>query len=253
MDAAQRNSRLESVTELVKLAIKSAEGGQWDAAIQHLDEAGSAFWTIPPEHPDTNKRDARWCAVGAAIEEGKGQLALRAGQIPEGAFHLDAGVKLRLEEEAAGGTPPPMALLVGLVNLTGAYHRLGRFEEALKANALALERLQPIDSGRRRASSSRPRPSVRQPPVAARPARRGHGHAGTLGRARRPARRVRCPGRAAAPHRDLRRARARRRQGRQPGRGDAPVAVGGRRRVGALRAQPASRPRRRSPTSSRRR
>lgn len=144
-DAAQRDQKLDAVTELVKLAIKAAEGGQWDAAGQQLDEAAAAYAPIAAEHPDTHKKDARYCSVGAAISEGKGQLALRAGQLPEGVFHLEAAIGLRRDEEAAGGKPPPMALPVTLVNLTGAYHRMGRLDDALRVNGLALERLAPIE------------------------------------------------------------------------------------------------------------
>lgn len=148
MEAAVRVSRLEAVTELVKLAVKAAESGHWDEAARQLEEASGAYQVIPAEDPTLppGKKDVRYLSLGAAIAEGRGQLALRAGQIEEGAFHMEAAVKLRLEEEAAGGKPPPMSLPVGLVNLTGACHRLGRFDDAMRYNALAIERLQPVEA-----------------------------------------------------------------------------------------------------------
>jgi len=147
MEPAVREAKLDAVTELVKLAIKSAESGNWDAALQNLDEAASAYQPIPPDNAalPAGKKDPRYLGVGAAIAEGKGQLALRGGQVEEGVFHLEAGVKLRLDEEVAGGSPPPLSLSIGLVNLTGACHRLGRFDDALRYNGMAIERLRPID------------------------------------------------------------------------------------------------------------
>lgn len=148
MEAAVRESKLEAVTGLVKLAMKAAEGGHWDSATQQLEEAGGALQVIPAELPGapTRQKDPRYLGLAAAISEGRGQLALRAGQIEEGAFHMEAAVKLRLEEEAAGGKPPPLSLPVGLVNLTGACHRLGRLDDAVRYNALAIERLRPLDT-----------------------------------------------------------------------------------------------------------
>ncbi len=146
MEPAVRQAKLDAVTELVKLAIKSAETGNWEAASLHLDEAANSYQPIPADDPALGgKRDARYLGVGASIAEGKGQLALRGGQVEEGVLHLEAAVKLRLEEEAAGGSPPPLSLSIGLVNLTGACHRLGRFDDALRYNGLAIERLKPLD------------------------------------------------------------------------------------------------------------
>lgn len=139
MEPAQRQAKLDAVSELVRLAIRSAESGNWDGAAQHLDEAASAF------HPVPAGDDQRYHGVGAAIQEGKGQLALRAGHVEEGVYHLEAGLAHRAREEAAGGTPPPLAIAVNLVNLTGACHRLGRVQQALTFNARAIERLEPLD------------------------------------------------------------------------------------------------------------
>jgi|GEM_PF-1556383 len=146
MEPAVREAKLDAVTELVKLAIKSAETGNWEAASQHLDEAAVSYQPVPADKLAlAGKRDARYIGIGASIAEGKGQIALRAGQVEEGIVHLEAAVKLRLEEEAAGGSPPPLSLSIGLVNLTGACHRVGRMDDALRFNAMAIERLKPID------------------------------------------------------------------------------------------------------------
>jgi tetratricopeptide (TPR) repeat protein len=142
MEPIARDAKLEAVTELVKLAVKAAESGQWEASEQHLEEAAAAYQTVPA---GAAGKDARYLGVGAAIAEGKGQLALRAGQLEEGVFHIEAAVKLRLEEEAAGGAPPPLSLPISLVNLTGACHRLGKLDDALRYNAMALERLGPME------------------------------------------------------------------------------------------------------------
>ncbi len=143
MEPAARQAALEAVTELVKLAIKSAEGGNWPGAAGHLDAAAAAYAPIPAELD--GKKDPRHIGVGAAIAEGKGQVALRSGKVEEGLAHLESGVNMRLEEEASGGQPPPLSLAVGLVNLTGACHRLGRIDDAIKYNAMAIDRLRPLD------------------------------------------------------------------------------------------------------------
>ena len=147
MEAAQRDAKLEAVNELIRLAVRAAEGGHWDSAAQYLDEASGTFQTIPAESPSQQpgKRDPRYLGLAGALSEGKGQLALRGGEIEEGAFHLETAIKMRLEEEAAGGTPPPLSLALALVNLTGAYHRLGKVEDSLRVNAQAIERLTPME------------------------------------------------------------------------------------------------------------
>lgn len=142
MEPAIREAKLDAVSELVRLAIRSAETGHWDGASQHLDEASAAYQAIPPA---AAAKEARYLAVGAAIAEGKGQLALRAAHVEEGVYHLEQAVALRAAEEEAGGSPQPLPLSVSLINLTGACHRLGRFDDALRYNQLALERLRPLD------------------------------------------------------------------------------------------------------------
>lgn len=146
MDADTRNGLLDGVTELVKLAIRAAESGHWDSALQQLDEAGAAYDKIPPVAEGAVGREPRYLGLGAAIAEGKGQIGLRAGKVEAGMVSLEAALALRLAEEDAGGTPPPMAIPVSLVNLTGAAHSLGKMDDALRYNTKAIERLRPLDA-----------------------------------------------------------------------------------------------------------
>lgn len=146
MDAETRKVMLDTVTELVKQAIRAAEAGHWDSALQQLDEAGVAFEAIPPVAEGASGKDPRYLGLGAAIAEGKGQIGLRSGKVEAGMVSLQAALELRLAEEAAGGAPPPMAIPVSLVNLTGAAHSLGRVDEALAFNTRAIERLRPLDA-----------------------------------------------------------------------------------------------------------
>ncbi len=139
MDAKERETRLNGVTGMLQQAIRAAEKGDWATAKTHIDEAETTFLALPEE------RDPKWLGLAAALAEGRGQLALRGGKTEEALPHLEDGIRLRKEEATAGGTPPPLSIAVALVNLTGAYHRLGQADKALEYNRQARETLATID------------------------------------------------------------------------------------------------------------
>jgi tetratricopeptide (TPR) repeat protein len=139
MEAAEREAILGTVTAVLQRAIKSAETGDWASAQTLLDAAHVDLATVPED------REPRRLGLAAALSEGKGQVALRNGKADEAIPHLELALKLRRDEQDAGGTPPPLSVPVGFVNLTGAYHRLGRVEDALRANLEARAHLEKLD------------------------------------------------------------------------------------------------------------
>jgi tetratricopeptide (TPR) repeat protein len=138
MEGAEREAKLGEVTALLQRAIKGAETGDWANTSELLKQAESAFREVPED------RDPKRLGLAAAIEEGHGQVALRNNKAEDAIPRLEAALRLRAEEQAAGGTPPPLSVPVGLVNLTGALHRLGRVEDALNANLEARRHLEKL-------------------------------------------------------------------------------------------------------------
>lgn len=143
MDATERETKLTAVTAMLQQAIRFAEKGDWESAGKHIDEAETAFLTVP-DAPGGAK-DPRWLGLAAAIAEGRGQLFLRFGKTAEALPFLERGIELRREEQAVGGTPPPLSVAIAYVNLTGALHRLGQPEKALEYNIKARAELSPLD------------------------------------------------------------------------------------------------------------
>ncbi len=147
MEPAEREAKLRAAAELVQLSGKLAEKGQWPSFAQHLDEAMMTFDQVQADLAALGRTEASplRSAVGAAIHEAKGQLAMRANELAEAHFHLGTAARFRDDEQKAGGKPHPLPRGVTLLNLCSVAQRLGKLDEALAANEAAMRYLAEVE------------------------------------------------------------------------------------------------------------
>lgn len=139
MDAATREAKLKAAADLLQMAARLVQRGQLKEGAQHLEEAGIAYDAVPEDaaNPDEKKR----LAIGAAVREGKAQIAMQGGELDDARGYLEESLAMHEREKALGGAPNPLQLAASYLNLSTISHKLGDNEKALALNAKAQDTL----------------------------------------------------------------------------------------------------------------
>lgn len=133
MDPETRKKRLSTVGQLVEQASRMAQSGDVGGAERRLEEATVAL------QPLGDDDDPERLEIVASIHEGKGQVALGAGNHDEAYLQLTQAVRARTRHGRVTGEPRLLHLGIAHLNLSSACSQLGRHEESLTENRRALE------------------------------------------------------------------------------------------------------------------
>jgi hypothetical protein len=136
--------QFEPVVALLNEASTIAGEGRIPDALARLGDAEGTLAALPAALQATRTG----LALRAATHEGRGQIALRQGDM-QGAFgQLGEAEALRQREITLGGLPAALPRAVSNLNLASAAQRIGRLPEALVANARCLDLLSglPVDA-----------------------------------------------------------------------------------------------------------
>ena len=137
MDQATRQTKLKAAADLVRTAGGHAQKSEWAEAEAFLVEA-HGVWSELPEDEDKSR-----LSIGAAIKEGRGQMALQKNDLEAARALLAEAFELRSREKAAGGTPNVLQMAATCLNLSTLSHKLNDNVTALDFNTRAQETLAP--------------------------------------------------------------------------------------------------------------
>jgi hypothetical protein len=136
--------QLEAIVASLNDASRIAGEGRVPDALARIAEAEQALSALPEALATIPPA----IALRAATHEGRGQIALRTGDMALAFTHLSEAELQRQREVALGGMPAPLARAVSNLNLASAAQRLGHLAEGLVANARCLDLLSglPVDA-----------------------------------------------------------------------------------------------------------
>jgi hypothetical protein len=136
--------RYEPVVNLLNESAAVAGEGRFPEALEKLGAAEAALGKLPA----ALQHGPAGFALRAATREGRGQMAMRQGDMQAAFAQLSEAELLRQCEIALGGRPAPLPRAVSNLNLASASQRIGRIAEGLVANARCLELLStvPVDA-----------------------------------------------------------------------------------------------------------
>ncbi|MFO0751316.1 MAG: DUF6483 family protein [Myxococcota bacterium] len=130
-----REAKLKAAADLIQSAAQLLQRGEMREAAQQIEEAGQAWESVPEDE------DKKRLAVGAAIKEGKAQIAMQGSSLDDAQFYLEESLVLHQREKAAGGSPNPLQMAASCLNLSTIAHKLGDNLKALDLNTRAQDLL----------------------------------------------------------------------------------------------------------------